>query len=79
MSKYQPLNDALRTSPAIVVMTLDEVGSLVGGLPRSAHVYSAWWHNDDPSHVQCRAWNDAGYQANPDLTGRRVTFTRAGA
>jgi hypothetical protein len=58
-------------------MSLSELADLVGGLPMSAHRYSAWWASDHATHVQARAWLDAGYTAHPDLASNKVTFTRS--
>jgi hypothetical protein len=41
-------------------MSYDEVESIVGDLPPSAHDHRAWWAND--SKVQARAWQAAGWQ-----------------
>lgn len=76
MSKYAPLRDALHGGGTTVTLTLEEIADLVGGLPRSAYSYTAWWSNEDLSHVQSQAWESAGYRAEPDLRGRQVRFTR---
>jgi hypothetical protein len=75
VSKYAPLHEALRGSGVTRTMTLDEIADLVGGLPRSAYSYVAWWSNDDQTHVQSRAWTEAGYLAQPDLAAKTVRFT----
>jgi hypothetical protein len=62
-----------------VLLAFDEVASVVpGGLPPSAHQYSAWWSNEAAgSHVQARAWMNSGWRVEAvDLHGRTVTFTR---
>jgi hypothetical protein len=74
--KYDPLRlhlDGQRTNR--VDMTFDEVADLVAGLPGSAFRYPAWWAND-VSHVQGKAWIEAGYLASPDLGRQRVSFRR---
>ena len=76
MSKYAPLNAHLGGRGSQLVMTFDEIADLVGGLPASSREYEAWWNNHDETHSQCKSWNDAGYEAHPDLPGLRVTFTR---
>lgn len=49
-------------------------------LPRSAYEHPAWWANDPKSHVQARAWLDAGYKTeNLDLSAQRVEFVRTKA
>lgn len=46
-------------------------------LPGSAFEHPAWWANDSRSHVQARAWLEAGYRTeNIDLTARSVEFVR---
>jgi len=81
VSKYSSLRRHLEreTGPA-VERTFDEIDDVVGGLPASARRYSAWWSNErEGTHVQARAWMDAGWRVanvNP-LTAKRVRFTRA--
>ncbi len=80
MGKYDPLRahllalDKPRTS-----MSFEEVGFVVGGLPRSAFEHRAWWSNEaNGSHVQARAWLEARHRVESvDLSRRRVTFLRA--
>lgn len=55
--KYEPLRRYLSTAPRPASMSFDQIGRLVGGLPPSAFVYSAWWANDR-THVQAHAWLD---------------------
>lgn len=46
-------------------------------LPSSAFDHPAWWANDSKSHVQAKAWLEAGYRAeNIDLDAQRVEFVR---
>jgi hypothetical protein len=46
-------------------------------LPASAYAHSAWWANDSKSHVQAKAWLEAGYKTeNVDLTAQRVAFVQ---
>ena len=80
MAKYDALREHLRTrSDPAVRLSLGEVAGLVpGGLPASAYKHPAWWSNDGhASHVQARAWLDAGWMASPDLQARTVTFLRS--
>ena len=80
MSKYSALGRHLEreTGPS-VEMAFHEVDDVVGGLPASARRYLAWWSNErDGTHVQARAWLDAGWRVvNVNLTAERVRFTRA--
>jgi hypothetical protein len=78
MAKYDALGDHLqRQRHAVVTLTLTEVGEAVpGGLPASAYRYRAWWSNETAgSHVQARAWLDAGYAvAAVNFDAGTVTF-----
>jgi hypothetical protein len=80
MAKYDPLKRHLRAccEPRIT-MSFDQIAALVGGLPRSAHDYHAWWANETnpTTHVQNFAWMDAGYRVERlNLGARTVTFAR---
>lgn len=81
MAKYDPLHHHLRrkTDPELE-MSFTDIERIVGAmLPKSAE-RPQWWANetsDDTSHVQCRSWRLAGYDAF--LIGReRVLFRRRG-
>lgn len=48
-------------------------------LPTSAWKYDWWWANEDPtttSHVQCKSWQAAGFDAEVDREHAMVTFRR---
>ena len=79
MSKYEPLRDFLREQSAdSLTLTFTQLDALVR-LPASAKRYEFWWSNEDVKttvHVQCKAWQDVGYEAEPNLRGKRVTFRR---
>ncbi|WP_312795563.1 hypothetical protein [Tianweitania sp.] len=69
----------MRQSADRVVMTFDELADLVASMPSSARIYAAWWNNEDvdtTNHVQCKAWQAAGYLADADLKHGVVTFRR---
>lgn len=76
MGKYDALRVALLRSDGPVEFAFDEVARLVGGLPRSAYTYREWWANEQRgSHVQARAWLDAGRRVEyVDLNRQRVRF-----
>ncbi|HWJ37348.1 MAG TPA: hypothetical protein VNR86_01115 [Sphingomicrobium sp.] len=79
MAKYDPLEAYLhRRGSAEVELAFEEVERIIGTrLPDSAS-RPQWWANEtnpDSSHVQCRAWRSAGYDAFM-LPGRRVLFTQ---
>ncbi|GAB5496483.1 MAG: hypothetical protein Phyf2KO_15630 [Phycisphaerales bacterium] len=80
MGKYDPVREHLFMSgQQMVSMSFGEIGVLVGGLPRSAYTYQAWWANEtDPqTHVQKRAWMAAGYTVDYyDLKTQRVRFRK---
>ena len=67
MAKYDPLGAYLsrRGSPEIE-LAFEEVERIIGSkLPETAS-RPQWWANEtnpDTRHVQCRAWQDAGYDA----------------
>ena len=80
MSRYTPIREHLeRQTTDEVTMTLAELDNLVK-LPALAKRLPLWWANDDVKttiHVQCKSWQEAGYVAEPNLRGKRVTFRRA--
>jgi len=79
MAKYDPLRTHLESNgDAIVTLAFATISRIVGGLPRSAYDYRAWWSNDrsTPRHVQARAWTGAGYVAEPDLANELVQFRK---
>lgn len=78
MSKYDRLSDFLSAASGDSVdLTFGQVEVLVGALPPSALVHSAWWSNEeDGQHVQAHAWTRAGWTANVNLERRRVSFSR---
>lgn len=82
-AKYEPLRRHLQgLGLASVALTFDEIEKVLGAsLPFSARSRVEWWANEIISksrHVQCRAWQDAGYRAFPNLTQKTVTFRRSG-
>src|SRR5271155_1764294 len=65
MSKYTPLQYNLRGRPRMdMELSFEEVEKILGfSLPPSAREHSAaWWSNERETHVQARAWMDAGWQ-----------------
>jgi hypothetical protein len=79
MSRYDALQKHLERQMAdVFTMSLTEVDALVK-LPAAAKRHDFWWSNDDPRttiHAQSRAWQLAGFDAEPNLRGKRVTFRR---
>ncbi len=81
MAKYDPLRRHLRRQRMEEFeMTFAEIERRIGAfLPKSAN-QPQWWANvADPNttHVQRRAWGDAGYDAFLIAGGERVRFRRA--
>jgi hypothetical protein len=82
MPKYEPLSVHLAgRGLAREIMTFAEIERVIGAsLPRSARDHAAWWGNElvPGSHVQSRAWLEAGYRVESiDRRSGSVTFVRA--
>ena len=79
MSKYDALRDYLKTQTSdLLTLSLTDLDRIVK-LPPSAKRYDFWWSNEDVRatlHVQSKAWQEAGYEAQPNLRGKRVVFRR---
>jgi hypothetical protein len=79
VSKYDPLHAFLEEQSADeLTLTLVQLDAIVK-LPAAAKRYAFWWSNEDVKttvHVQSKAWQEAGYLAEPNLRGKRVTFRR---
>jgi hypothetical protein len=81
-SKYDPLREHLESVKfSIIAMRFSEIEDVIAAsLPPSARAYPEWWANDATlvsTHVQCRAWQGAGYSAFPNLAAEAVTFYKA--
>jgi len=78
MGKYDALRAFLAgMTEGCIDLTLDEIDWIVS-LPNSARRYASWWANEDPeatSHLQCKAWLMAGYEAKPNMQARVARFT----
>ena len=75
MSKFNAVRDLLQNSTDVVEISMQDLSNVaLGGLPRSAYNWEAWWSNNDDTHTQSRSWGDAGYDAHPDLSKRTVRF-----
>ena len=80
MAKYDPLSRHLRRKGMNELeMSFADVERVIGAmLPKSAS-RPQWWANessDETSHVQCRAWRSAGYDAFLLEGKERVRFRR---
>ena len=83
MAKYDPLNRYLRRqTTAELVLTFSEIENLLTALlPKSAR-RREWWANEASpasTHVQRRAWMQAGFHAFPEIGRERVTFRKQDA
>jgi hypothetical protein len=76
MSRYDALTaKLLATADPVVVLSFDELDSIVGELPHSAKTYGAWWANNRSSQPHARAWLDAGRRVSPKFDARVAVFT----
>ena len=77
MGKYDPLYRHLTAcGRERVQMTFAEIEAVLGAkLPNSAYHYRPWW-GDHHSHVQSRAWHDAGYRIECVQPGDTVVFRK---
>ena len=79
MSKYRPLQTYLaHQTRAEAAMAFREIEEVLGfPLPPSARKHQAWWANNVGTHVNARAWRDAGWKTSRvDLASERVVFVR---
>lgn len=75
-SRYQPLAARLAAATAdSVTLPIDEIDSLVGGLPAIAHKQASWWAND-AARAQARAWLELGFKVAAVDPGGAVRFVR---
>jgi hypothetical protein len=78
--KYEALWSYLRAQrqPRIRLSFADVARRAEVKLPASAYGHAAWWANDSTSHVQAKAWLDAGYKTeNVNIAAQTVEFVRA--
>ncbi len=75
-SRYQAIAARLTAARAdSVTLPVDEIDSLVGGLPAVAHKQTTWWAND-AAHAQARSWLDVGFKVAAVDPGGAVRFIR---
>jgi hypothetical protein len=83
MAKYDPLNHHLRRQHLDEFeMTFVEIERRIGAMLPNSALLPQWWANvTDPktTHVQRRAWGDAGYDAFLIVGSDRVRFRRRAA
>lgn len=80
-SKYLPLQVHLSGVSHLeshVELSFAEIEQIIGdSLPPSAHDHREWWSNHAGSHVQARAWLEAGWDVdNVDRGSQTVRFRR---
>jgi hypothetical protein len=80
-SKYAPLQMHLTNvshSESYETLRFGEIEQIIGDkLPPSAHNHREWWSNHAGSHVQARAWLEAGWEVESvDQEVRTVRFRR---
>jgi len=80
-SKYAPLQMRLTNvshSESYETLSFGEIEQIIGDkLPPSAHNHREWWSNHAGSHVQARAWLEAGWEVESvDQEARTVRFRR---
>ena len=79
MSKYGPLRSYLEAQTVGErAMAFREIERVLGfTLPPSARKHQAWWANNVGTHVNARAWREAGWKTSRvDLASERVVFIR---
>ena len=76
MGKYDPIFRYLtKNLKSEIVLTYVEIERILSGkLPDSAYKYKEWWDNN--SHVQSKAWRDAGYTVENVSLGDKVIFVK---
>lgn len=79
--KYAPLTDWFRRqTSAEVTLTFGQIERILEAhLPRSAHVYDAWWRDASKNtrHMHALAWLENGYRVLAlDLNRQSVRFKR---
>lgn len=80
-SKYDALGHFLMAASPLnsVTLTFQQVQQLIGAdIPESAQMHHQPWWANDKSHVQAKAWLNAGWKrASVDMADRTVTFVKA--
>ena len=80
MSKYDPLRRNLQArSRGDAELTFEEIENILGfELPPSAREHNAWWANERGTHVQARAWMDAGWHVRHVRRSEEKVYFRFG-
>jgi hypothetical protein len=81
MGKYDPLGGYLRRQRLTEVeLSFAEIERIIGAMLPGSAARPRWWANvadPDTTHVQRKAWGDAGYEAFLVVGKDRVRFRRA--
>lgn len=77
MSKFDPLEEFLK-SKVEITLTLDEIEKILGDeLPPSAKTDQTYWGNSThESRTQARAWLNAGWKVKSKQLPLSITFVR---
>lgn len=76
MGKYDPLYNYLYYhNESKIILSYDEIEKIITTkLPNSAYKYKQWWDNN--SHVQSKAWRNAGYKVSDIVLGDKAIFEK---
>lgn len=80
--KYLPLEKYLTGLPTNIhelTLSFEQIERIIKNkLPKSAQEYNAWWANEvNGSHVEAKAWMDAGWKVeNVDFERLIVRFVK---
>lgn len=77
LDRYDPLKNYLQSLEGEkIVLSMDDLERILKAkLPISAMKYRAWFGNDI-THVQARAWLNAGWEVEAVTLGEKVSFVR---
>lgn len=80
MAKYDPLYEYLsKQTLRQLILSFSEIENIIGAQLPNSVVRPQWWANDtnsETSHVQCKAWLAAGYNAYLVIGSSKVRFER---
>ena len=75
--KYIELTQYLKNSGLDKVsLSFEQIANIVGGLPRSAYKYPAYWANHSGNSFGI-SWINAGYKVKADIKSKQAVFTKA--
>jgi hypothetical protein len=83
VGKYDALGSWLRRRrQPVVELSFADIERIIRALLPHCAADASWWTNErkfERGFVQCRAWLDAGFEAEPAVRGEKVVFRRVGA